>query len=755
MLLLALAPVLVFALVLLRHRWIPVHDTLQITENAHYLWSSVAHSHVFPSWDPHVTYGRPTHVSFLSFLPPSVWLMSPIGLAFSRANAVTLVYLSQLLNEVLLVSGMVALGSLIYKRRVASLFAAVTAGGTAFWAVQMNFNFLIVYSVPACLYLVLRGLREERPWLVLAAVWVFAVTGSIGDGLYPAIFQGLTLAALSAALAWRERVSPRRMLAASGWREAAMLGLIAVALVVPAVYLLRDGLPAVTSQGREAGGGISYRVFLSYQADPMLEVFDGLTSGITLHIDLTSYAGVLMPPLVLTALLFGGSEVLPWLVAAVALFLVTLAEGSFAAPLAYLVPGVSFYRHLSYVAPHVKLMLIILSGFGIDALRDTPLDNPLRLRVFAGLLVLTAIAFELQTGAIPFTAPRYPFRREALCLLGLVASLVAVARAFSQSGSTRALREGMPHSVCVVLVIVAAVDTYSHKSAMHHRRQRDVSPEQWALFNLRPLEYQDHRVENPLTVPRYRQYAPIIVEPPVDSSLEMLRRCTMREGSCRNLRYAQRMGTPYDGTDPFLGYDACNHLGLTHHALPATLSLIQSIWSIYPWSRDTGTPIPPATRWVIGCERPKLQWFSADGAATTEGAQARLALSPEAPSDARPGSLVTAPASHVASFSPQRLELALDQPAQSPLWLYYADAWHRRWEAVIDGRPAALYRANEAFKAVLVPRGARRVEFVYRNGADTAFALIFWLESATLFGVLGWWVARASRDAKRPPEQGA
>ncbi len=43
----------------------------------------------------------------------------------------------------------------------------------------------------------------------------------------------------------------------------------------------------------------------------------------------------------------------------------------------------------------------------------------------------------------------------------------------------------------------------------------------------------------------------------------------------------------------------------------------------------------------------------------------------------------------------------------------YSDAYAEGWRATIDGEPVPVYRSNHLFKAVTLPAGSRRVEFVF------------------------------------------
>mgnify|MGYP000975380760 CR=1 FL=1 len=97
-----------------------------------------------------------------------------------------------------------------------------------------------------------------------------------------------------------------------------------------------------------------------------------------------------------------------------------------------------------------------------------------------------------------------------------------------------------------------------------------------------------------------------------------------------------------------------------------------------------------------------------------------------------------------------------------PSVLVLADAWYPGWEVEVDGRAARLLRANAAFRAVVLPAGARSVSFLYR---PLSFRLGAALSLAALAVVLGALVfgratsARAPRPsagrASRSPRSGA
>ena len=105
--------------------------------------------------------------------------------------------------------------------------------------------------------------------------------------------------------------------------------------------------------------------------------------------------------------------------------------------------------------------------------------------------------------------------------------------------------------------------------------------------------------------------------------------------------------------------------------------------------------------------------------------------------------------SRVLRLTPDRV--VLDVRASAPGFVVLADAFDPGWRATVDGRAAAIFRANVAFRAVPVPAGRHVVEMVYRP-RGVLFGLM--LSVAGLLVILG--LGRvAARGARRGTPQPA
>jgi uncharacterized membrane protein YecN with MAPEG domain len=64
-------------------------------------------------------------------------------------------------------------------------------------------------------------------------------------------------------------------------------------------------------------------------------------------------------------------------------------------------------------------------------------------------------------------------------------------------------------------------------------------------------------------------------------------------------------------------------------------------------------------------------------------------------------------------FSAARIVLEVEAPG--PALVSISQAWYHNWKAAVDGRPATVWRANEAFQAVESPAGRHEIILTYRD----------------------------------------
>jgi hypothetical protein len=110
----------------------------------------------------------------------------------------------------------------------------------------------------------------------------------------------------------------------------------------------------------------------------------------------------------------------------------------------------------------------------------------------------------------------------------------------------------------------------------------------------------------------------------------------------------------------------------------------------------------------------------------------------------------------IGSFRPATIReykpnhVALELAAGDPGYLVLTDIWFPGWTCTVDGRPAAVHRANFLFRAVELPRGAHQVVFTF-TPASYRWGLIISEGAALLVATLGV-VALMVKVAANAPE---
>lgn len=69
----------------------------------------------------------------------------------------------------------------------------------------------------------------------------------------------------------------------------------------------------------------------------------------------------------------------------------------------------------------------------------------------------------------------------------------------------------------------------------------------------------------------------------------------------------------------------------------------------------------------------------------------------------------------VSNYAPGKVTLALDAPAPPGSALVVSENYYPGWVAEVDGRPAAIGRADFSLMGVQLPTGARNIELTFRS----------------------------------------
>ncbi len=719
--LLLLLETAVFVWMVLSRRMPRGHDTLGLYLMQYLFLAHAASTHTVALWMPNTAHGLLTN-----------WSASNQGGLFQNAvlflggvpagtNNLPVFYAGMFVDELILLVGIWRLGRHYYADPRARFFVAVAAIGSTFWINHPVFNFRSFYSLPLLLAFLHDLLQNGRRGPLFLAALLAALQFTGGTPYVPifTLFVALLYFVVHA-LVFRIRAASLRPRPVD-----ALIVLVAAGLLAVLFTTLRTGAGEfrLFRLGRNPDGSVPLDQFLTYGGtlSPIryLDFFLGLSPSL----DYTLYCGMLTLACAVIGVFHRPGKTVA--VLSICLLLVLLFSTGFlslvAATAYQLVPPLHYFRYVALTAPLVKLFLILLSGFGVEALLSRQETLRQRITLPARGLLLAAILMGALTGLVPAgdgmltrinevlrtsrlglalrTAADAP--SNALPLLG--ASTVAAAAA----GILLLLRARRAEAAPVLLATLMALhvaDLYRWKLQMTVQESVVLEGERYVLHRIEPVPYIPRRSADYEAPPRSRAL------------------------KVENIQH----GAIYDFTDPFLGIDPPQTRFMRTYWLAPFDALLAASEGRPLEGKITADPrlrVAPNGPYaaVTGTTVDKLQVFRRAHVASDQTI-ASILNKPGFRGDALllsgPAGPGAAPLSNdrldlpctVVAFDFDAITVKIDVPQnETEAWLMYADVWHPGWKATVNGRPATVERAFLAYKAVRLSGGGNVVEFRFHD----------------------------------------
>jgi hypothetical protein len=729
-LLLLLGLVVLLNLPQLRPAIVPVNDTLYNFANFHVFYSELVTHGGLARWLPYQGFGIQADYEQLIALAPSSYLLGAIGWATGVADALALFKWAAVLEQMMFVFGVWRLSRQLFAARVSHWALGVAAAGTTVWYAQQWWDLRIYYLLPLVLSFLLRFVEARRP----LDLWLAGLTGvawSIGNLPYLIPIWSLVLLVV-AAVAAREPVATARAVFLPS--RANLLGL-AVFAAAAGLYLwflggALDHTVLHASDRDPVTGQVTAETFRKYGGRANLVVIlNALLFGWPVHLpwgswkDNSAYLGLL--PLAGVAVAVARERSRPFLALfAAALILTWLSFGGAFTRVAYYLPGLAYFRHVGLVFGLVKVLLLIVAGFGLERIwRRAPL------RLGGPVVAMVAVVFAVELAA----GLRWIFWLTPKAWTVLWGAHFFVRMALYGAAIALCRRRAQP-ALGWAMVAALALDLSMYQLAVFESVPKLRGPDRAQLAAT--------RVREPLWEPARRD-----LPEGRDAALAAID----DEGRRRAFAFATRPESKevYAYAYQFADVDPCR----TRLRLDARQIGVDRLLAL----ERAGVTIAPA----VACETPKLRLAASAQIVGSElEAQSALAASLRAgaaapaivqiaPGVSAPGGRAAdaAPAGsvRVSRFTLGELVADVDVTVPGGAWLLYADAWHPDWRASVNGEPVPVHEANLAFKAVRVPPGRSVVRMWFERGwlalglallgLTWATAMAGWMISAALSGV--------------------
>jgi hypothetical protein len=732
------------------------HDGLQYFYLKHYVFSAFVTGGEFPLWMPYVAHGIPS--TWWAMLQSGIF--DPLALGFARLIGATdffvIFYALLFAEKTLLVVGTWLFAGEYLETRPAVFAATAAVSATAIWYAQPWWNLHAFVALPMMLFFVHRTLNAFR-WVWPVALSLLFYLQTFGQPVYYLPMTALFLALyVAVVLAHREPAAKRRPFTFSMAGAAAVLA-IGAALLTQLLWFRQSAADmAFGTTGRGSDGSVPLSTFLNYGGYTDLRMWNQLFSSLTPHLDFTMFAGFLVAGLAIAAFSFGpltrAQRSFAWL--SVGVLLVCTAS-PFATVLYYFWPLAPIFRHLSLLAPVVKIFVILLAAATLDRFiaggerpriyLRTVLVPTLVMGAWLGVLVLFALDHErlrafLAAMATDVVLGSYGVN-EVSRRLGQGIAFLAISMAVL-TALILAAKRGAATRWGSVAAVVLLVDVTAYGVLEMRARTVALTRSEAPLFDLAAVPYVAQRIDVPEAAPSMRR--------------EMLRRVWRRE-----------IGTPYWTENLLWHIDSYRSPRESIYWSAALDVLLQTVSTGGRRTPEQSLPPPGSVPVpiVAGLAAPKARVMAravdcpalpvAAQLLTSPGYRGQVALisesagessGPSASHEVLPCDSKALPpeadgaglagTARAVSFSANRVEFEVTNDSPKPAVLTYADAWDAHWSAGVNGTVAPVLRSDLAYKAVVVPPGKSRVVFEYRDRMATYVFGLQALGSASLMVLL-------------------
>jgi hypothetical protein len=758
---------------LLAGRYMPEHDTKYVLGIFDYFYANHFFTGELPRWMAYGVFGLDASAYHIHFMSAASYLVAFAGRWAGMRDSLLAFGCVVCLEQLFLLLGMWLLCRRLFRGRLTVFCVCLFTVCTVVWQSQVFFNFRMYDLLPLEFYLLIRFADDAEGWCGWLA-GIVAILGPLGCPPYFYPMWGFIIAVFSAVALWGRYGSLRELVRARPM-NLAVAAMFAILLLAFAGNLWQASANFVLlAPGRDAAtGSIPLPEFLQHGRIDLPEMWRELliptanmagaseTRGMNDYLGLICLIGL---PIALSRI--GCRQARPF--AVLATVLLFLSFGGVFACVVYWFPGMDLYRHIGYLTGIIKLLVVVLSGFGLDALIAAVEGGSLKSyaspRVLLGALLGILAYVDLNMGGVGlagvcealgrksgnwagmvFGGAMDPVLRAAL-MLALVFAVWTLSRT-GRAGYQRSARFAL-YAIAVCVIGDCVLFQVELISALRPASHRIAFPA------LKPVYFPDRdgRIAGDAG-PKYKAWAGA-------SGVEY------QTGISGALQWDPSMPNIYGA----LGWQRPMLKTTNSLADENTMKLMKVDWfplNVFHLMRAMEPSSDTGFMAICGVNQPKMRLVPEAVSVPTDADAYRLAASTNAWSDKV---VVTAPLAKIPSggslargrqgsavrvddFSANQISITVSNGFARPAWLVYADAWTPDWHATVNGKATPVLRGYGAFKTVQVQPGINHVRLWFDAGIRTicqnvlavcaaaaaaaGLGCLLWLALAECFGRTG------------------
>ncbi len=713
-----------------------------------------------PLWIPFMTHGTVAtwwH-TIQAGLFQNVLFLS--GSLFKNVNFLPIFYLGIFLDELLLLTGVWLLGRRFFASPLTVFFVTLSIMGSCIWMLQPWWNFHIYYAIPLIIYLI-HAFLDSGEWRFYFLAGNLLFIQCLGNLPYflPVTSLVIFLYFLFYLSLNFEDSKKKFKELKFGWSFIISTTLIIISFV--ALYHVMNfgtGQIANYNPSRNPDGSTTLDGFLSYGGSLSLSAWLELILGMSPFLDYTLYIGIFCVPFILLGLLFNSNRQNVHFSLTVVILLL-FAMGTFVSVFFYYSwPMMTYFRHLAYVAPVIKIFLCFMAGFGFDAVffNKSRSDNPRIIKIslaviafmmFGVFLILLFLSHHdvftvnMLAGMVPAKHTFYRMLLNKAVLVALLNKTALFAMIASVFFAVLFLinRKKYFFPLVIFLLAIHGADIYGFKFSEIGFKTARVTDKLYKITEFQSAAFAFRRD---------------MLLPNSNSRVELL--------NILPIQYAAFFNW---STYAFIFFDELGNSFRTDHWLLPLDQYMRAYWgqplhdlSVKPAGLvyNSRLEFPQGHRAALkisGATEDKIQFFSGADIISSDETIASLITNGNYKGDliflSRPEKQKETGSTHsvnlsgdylssskrlhlpykVERFDANHLEITTDTGSLASTWLFYSDVWHPLWRATVNGKEIPVYKANLAYKAIQLENGQNRVHFFFKSRLIAFLYFIFGLNA--------------------------
>jgi hypothetical protein len=666
----------------------------------HYIYSSLYFHGEFPFWAPYSVKGLSSSIYLFVSLDPFLMVSLISGYLFGLENIKTMFLLGIFFKVSTYVLGVIVLVRHLFPGNIiTALFAGILAG-MGYLLITSHQHLACVIFVPLIIFLIIRFTETGNAKYLFGTAFIcsMSIPGSNIARVVAQLYFYFIWFALCVVVN-RKKVFSKDFLKCfkQSFFEAKNIFLMAAFLILSsAILLVADqsflGSIYIDRPGRNYDGTADIHQFLTLGSTGLykyLHWFSGSLGSSSAPI----FMGFLASALTIFSL-FYCRGIRYYNIFAIYFIFIILFTAPDVVPVAYFfyfLPGMDKVRYVVGLIPLANLLFLFLATFGFYYITRLKLNKKsvnILISIIGGMLFLYALDYLLNTSAFALSS-----------LTGVWVSIFFI---FWWSlviiilyGISRKPHHLKNLSVILVCIVVIEIAIYRSIVIPHYSLKDPL----WNQFQTpKPFVYQKIRT-------------------PKDNYPEFIK--------FRNEGWIDAGIMPV-----FLGHDPCSMT--SDLVMPSIVDMVyarangkvregkfslRSGYEVIGWGRQLLES--------SGCQRPKAYLTSNPEIVNTQEEAARamkasinlyskpVIIAPYFMDNKNKQCAQVESPVNVIGFSPNKIEMTVNNNSKCDGWLLYLDAYAPDWKAYIDGKETNIYRGNIGFKAVQVSPGKHNVQMKY------------------------------------------